>query len=291
MSPRHPLPLKTRGKAPQSSSATPASIERFSSLENDAWYTTHENNPLVVEHTLASKLGHELQVFRKLNTLDWGPVINLSGVFYPCLVQEFYANIAAKEADPCTPISSFVKGVEITVSRDTIAIALNILDRGPTFDMCRDHVLSRMNIMPRIRKESEVRILFQHGVSFDGEEKVHTTNGRIINEVKLASMGFSCDHERNWRRKKEDSIDDEEEKEEAIAERGPFASHEVGQSRSRHSSTATLLLQEIMATLKGIEQTQQILLTRQQEMSKRLDAQDKKLQQLWEALPSDASES
>ncbi|KAI5675795.1 hypothetical protein M9H77_06745 [Catharanthus roseus] len=31
--------------------------------------------------------------------------------------------------------------------------------------------------------------------------------------------------------------------------------------------------------------------TRQQEMSKRFDAHDEKLQQLWEALPSDASES
>ncbi|KAI5681602.1 hypothetical protein M9H77_02830 [Catharanthus roseus] len=118
--------------------------------------------------------------------------------------------VRTKEANPCTPISSFVKGVEITVFRDTIATALNIPDCGPTFDM------------------RGTTILFQHGVSFDGEEEEHTTNRQIINEAKLASMGFSH------------SINDEKEEEEAIVEGGPTTtlqlSHEAGLSLGCRSS-------------------------------------------------------
>lgn len=96
----------------------------------------------MVEHTLAPQLDCELQVSRKFNTLDWGPIINLNGVFYPRLVREFYANIENKEADPYTYIRSVIKGVKIIVSRDTIATSLNIFDNGPIFDMRRDYMFS-----------------------------------------------------------------------------------------------------------------------------------------------------
>ncbi|KAI5666962.1 hypothetical protein M9H77_16815 [Catharanthus roseus] len=120
-----------------------------------------------------------------------------------------------EQVDPCTPISSFGKGVEITVSRDTIGTALNIRrDHDPTFDIRRDH-LSALNAL--VFPILIWGILFQHGVSFDGEEEEHTTDRQIINEAKLASIGFSCDHEGNWRRKEKDSIDDKEEEEEATA--------------------------------------------------------------------------
>ncbi|KAI5662922.1 hypothetical protein M9H77_22245 [Catharanthus roseus] len=181
----------------------------------------------------------------EFNTLDWGPVINLNSIFYLRLVRQFYANILDKEADPCNPINSFVKGVKITVSRDTIAMALNIPNYSPIFDMCRDHVLSnntfsfidaltklqdhiqRTNLAKTHLLSKDLPIyecvvatllgtnvipwargeskLHRYSVSFDGEKEEHTNDGHIINEAKLTSMVFLRDDEGNWRRMEEDS--------------------------------------------------------------------------------------
>ncbi|KAI5654244.1 hypothetical protein M9H77_31431 [Catharanthus roseus] len=85
----------------------------------------------------------------------------------------------------------------VTISQDTITIARNIPDRGHTFDRRRDHMLvdntfsfsaalTKLHIriiqgeptLPRLISLVKISlILFQHRVSFDGEEEEHTTDG------------------------------------------------------------------------------------------------------------------
>lgn len=93
-----------------------------------------KKNPFVVKRSLDPQLDSEFKVFHRFNSLQKALVITLYGIFYPCLLQEFYANIEDKEADLHIPIHSHVKDVKITVSRK-IATTLNIPDQGPTFDM------------------------------------------------------------------------------------------------------------------------------------------------------------
>ena len=69
---------------------------RFSSKENAKWYARKRIDTVVVEKTLSADLDESFKIRHAYNTLGWGRLLELSGLYYPELVRQFYANIINK---------------------------------------------------------------------------------------------------------------------------------------------------------------------------------------------------
>lgn len=113
---------------------------RFSNRENAEWFSKRKNSRIVVEKTVAPSIDGHFHILDAFQTLGWGPILQLSGDYYPELVIEFYANIENKEEKYESTINSMVKGVEIQVTNDVIVELLGVRDDGHRFGMVRDMV-------------------------------------------------------------------------------------------------------------------------------------------------------
>ncbi|OMO53677.1 hypothetical protein COLO4_36681 [Corchorus olitorius] len=112
---------RTKRKFGASSSAPPsANAPRFLILENEKWYKDKEKHGMVVETYVHSAIESQFKVKEALQRRNWEGILDLKGTYYPELVREFYANIVNKDKEKPIELISYVRGVQITISKETI---------------------------------------------------------------------------------------------------------------------------------------------------------------------------
>ncbi|OMO86110.1 hypothetical protein COLO4_21305 [Corchorus olitorius] len=112
---------RTKRKFGASSSAPPAAnAPRFLTPENEKWYKDKEKHGMVVETYVHSTIESQFKVKEALQKRNWEGILELKGTYYPELVREFYANVANKDKKKPSGLVSYVCGVHITISKETI---------------------------------------------------------------------------------------------------------------------------------------------------------------------------
>ena len=128
-------PLKRLRKTASSSQGGPSSSQtslppRLISESAKKWYEEREHSGMVIERTLSEELDNQLSVSSIFQNMGWERLINLSGIYYPTLVKEFFANMRDKNAVTSRVIYTQVKGVDITLTHSSLARMLGISDEG-----------------------------------------------------------------------------------------------------------------------------------------------------------------
>ncbi|OMO61706.1 hypothetical protein COLO4_33359 [Corchorus olitorius] len=112
---------RTKRKFAASTSApSTATAPRFLIPENEKWYKDKEKHGMVVETYVHSAIESQFKVKEALQRRNWKGILDLKGTYYPELVREFYANIANKDKEKPIELISYVRGVQITISKETI---------------------------------------------------------------------------------------------------------------------------------------------------------------------------
>ncbi|OMO97067.1 hypothetical protein COLO4_14902 [Corchorus olitorius] len=112
---------RTKRKFGASSSAPPAAnAPRFLTPENEKWYKDKEKHGMVVETYVHSTIESQFKVKEALQKRNWEGILDLKGTYYPELVREFYANVVNKDKKKPCELVSYVRGVHITISKETI---------------------------------------------------------------------------------------------------------------------------------------------------------------------------
>ena len=107
--------------------------KHFTSSENEEWFHTRFDNSLVIEKTILPSIEEIFHLKEAFHVLQWQPVVELNGDFYPDLVRHFYANIANKANKHSRVIHTFVKGVHIELTEDYVADLLGVPNTRPRF--------------------------------------------------------------------------------------------------------------------------------------------------------------
>ena len=94
---------------------------RFTSEANQNWLQARARAGLIVERIVDPLVDEQFEITRAFQTLGWDSLLHLSGVYYPGLVREFYANIVNKNDKKSREIQSYVKGVHILVTEGLIS--------------------------------------------------------------------------------------------------------------------------------------------------------------------------
>ena len=58
-------------------------------------------------------------------------MLDLPRLYYPNLVRQFYANISNKEIASSVELETYVKGVHIVLTRQSLSEILGAIDEGP----------------------------------------------------------------------------------------------------------------------------------------------------------------
>ena len=64
----------------------------------------------MVEHNFHAAVEEEFGVAELFENLGWGPLLRISGAYFPDLVREFYANMEQKKSLNLWAINTVVKG-------------------------------------------------------------------------------------------------------------------------------------------------------------------------------------
>ena len=109
-------------------------VSRFTSVENQDWYLVRANNTVLVEVDLDPVFDGKFHFREQFATMGWDCMLNLPRRYYPNLVRQFYANISNKGFVNSVELQSYVKGVHITLTRQTLSEILRGDDEGPVFE-------------------------------------------------------------------------------------------------------------------------------------------------------------
>lgn len=89
---------------------------------------------------VGTNIERQLMIQNAFQPREWGPVLQLSGTYYPHLIVQFYANMEDKKFKFERDIRSMVKGVGLCVTENTITNLLGIPNNGYRFAMVQNMV-------------------------------------------------------------------------------------------------------------------------------------------------------
>ncbi|KAF3445994.1 hypothetical protein FNV43_RR11172 [Rhamnella rubrinervis] len=96
----------------------------------------------MVEKTVSDEIDSLFSIRHAFGVLEWAPVLNFEGNYYPRVVCEFYANIENKEDAGVSRVLSFVKRCRIELGCVILARILGVRNQGPSVEFVKDTVLS-----------------------------------------------------------------------------------------------------------------------------------------------------
>ncbi|OMO89223.1 hypothetical protein COLO4_19849 [Corchorus olitorius] len=169
------MSTRNKRKFGASTYAPPAAdVPRFLTPENEKWYKKRENHGMVIESFVHSAIESQFKVKEALQKRNWEGILDLKGTYYPDLVREFYANIANKDKEKPTELVSYVIGVCIAISKETIEQHLKLPEsaRILRFSQCAptdDHLWLKCRAAAKFNGE----------VSLGKKSKVHLMNFSI----------------------------------------------------------------------------------------------------------------
>ena len=99
-------------------------------------------NTIVVEKTVSDDIDNAFHIRAGYAVLGWGRLLDLSGDYYPALLEEFYANLKEKSRKFSPELKSWVKGVEITISAPLINEMFGLPVVGEPLHLTQDLVTS-----------------------------------------------------------------------------------------------------------------------------------------------------
>ena len=115
---------------------------RFTSEANQNWLQARPRAGMIVERIVDPLVDEQFKITHAFETFGWESFLHLSGMYYPGLVKEFYANIENKNDKKSREIQSFVKGVNILVTEGLLSDLFDLSLDGKRFKVGKDDVSS-----------------------------------------------------------------------------------------------------------------------------------------------------
>lgn len=134
----HTMPPRRQEKRGRGNGASSSSIvlsefdpSHFTALEHSVLYDRLKENGLIVEKSISPRIDAETEIRAEFDKFGWGPILDITGDYFPELIWQFYANIEMKNEVGVSVIRTFVKGVRIELMTNFLAELLHVPNEGP----------------------------------------------------------------------------------------------------------------------------------------------------------------